>query len=85
MHDGDAGVVHELQKATTVDAVFAAGENDARAGNQREKQFEAGDVKGKGGDGEETVSSSEAGLLAHGAEQIDNVAVRDLDAFGFPG
>ncbi|CAM5452124.1 hypothetical protein SALBM135S_01914 [Streptomyces alboniger] len=55
------------------------------AGDQRQEQFERGDVEADGGEREQVVVGGESRLLGHGEEQVGQRPVRHLDALGAAG
>jgi hypothetical protein len=55
-------------------------DHDARARDERQVQLDAGDVERERGHADEDVLGAEARPLAHRREQVDEPAVRNLDA-----
>ena len=77
--------MQELEEFRAIAGYGAGGHDELRACDEWEVDLKGGDVEGDGGDGDEDIFGGEAGLFGHGEKQVDDVGLRDLDAFGAAG
>ncbi len=72
-------------QALGVGGVLARGQHQARAVQQRQVEFERGDVEGQRGQVQHRVVRADAGLHRHRGQQVDQRGMRDLHALGLAG
>ena len=74
-----------LDQPGSINRRLAADEHHASTHRQRQEDFQDGQVKGQGRDGEEGILIGQPGLPTHGPQAIDYRVVRDLDTLGLAG
>ncbi|EHM24983.1 hypothetical protein SPW_6618 [Streptomyces sp. W007] len=85
LHDGGAGGVDESGEESGVADLFPVGEDHGAAGDQRQEQFEDGDVEADGGDREEPFATAESQGVGHAEQEVDDGGPGDDHALGAAG
>ena len=81
----DARCLQPVEQLVAVMGLVAAGDHHAAAHDQRQQQFERGDVERDGGHGEQQIACRHAGLARHAGQQVHDRAVGDLHPLGSAG
>ncbi len=85
LQNGCATLLETLDQPEPVLHFDPVGDHHAATADQRQVEFQRGDVEGNGGDGKQCVVHRKAGLLRHGGEEVDERVVRNLHALGHAG
>ena len=84
LDDGASRPRDQLRQAPRVGGRGATRDDQLAPGHERQEQLEGGDVEGDRGERQENVGGDEARSPPHRGQQVDDRAVRDLDALRPP-
>jgi len=85
LEDRRSALFEQREQQSRIVGLFVRGDHESCAGDQRQQQFQRGDIEGQRGYGDERIGSGEPRLALHGAKQIDECSLLDGDTLGRAG